>query len=95
MNEADTLRLDVWLWRARFFKTRALSTTHIRGHGVRLSHLGQTRKTDKPGTSVAVGDVVTFGKAGRIYSIEVLDLGERRGPAEEARALYRPMEADP
>lgn len=95
MTEDASLRLDIWLWRARFFKTRALATAHIRGHGVRLSHLGQTRKTDKPGASLAVGDVVTFGKAERIYSVEVLDLGDRRGPAEEARALYRPLEAEP
>ncbi|OZB13366.1 MAG: RNA-binding protein [Hyphomonas sp. 34-62-18] len=95
MTEDASLRLDIWLWRARFFKTRALSTAHIKGHGVRLSHLGQTRKTDKPGASLAVGDVVTFGKGGRIYSVEVLDLGDRRGPAEEARALYRPLEAEP
>lgn len=95
MNEEASLRLDIWLWRARFFKTRALSTAHIKGHGVRLSHLGQTRKTDKPGAALTVGDVVTFGKAGRIYSVEVLDLGDRRGPAEEARALYRPLEAEP
>jgi len=95
MNEDVSLRLDIWLWRARFFRTRALSTAHIKGHGVRLSHRGQTRKTDKPGAALTVGDVVTFGKAGRIYSIEVLDLGDRRGPAEEARALYRPLEAEP
>lgn len=95
MNEEASLRLDIWLWRARFFKTRALSTAHIKGHGVRLSHAGQTRKTDKPGAGLTVGDVVTFGKAGRIYSVEVLDLGDRRGPAEEARALYRPLEAEP
>jgi ribosome-associated heat shock protein Hsp15 len=95
MPEETSLRLDIWLWRARFFKTRALATAHVRGHGVRLSHLGQTRKTDKPGALVVAGDVVTFGKAGRIYSIEVTGLGDRRGPAEEARALYRPLEADP
>jgi ribosome-associated heat shock protein Hsp15 len=95
MPEETSLRLDIWLWRARFFKTRALATAHVRGHGVRLSHLGQTRKTDKPGAPVVAGDVVTFGKAGRIYSVEVTGLGDRRGPAEEARALYRPLEADP
>jgi ribosome-associated heat shock protein Hsp15 len=95
MPEETSLRLDIWLWRARFFKTRALATGHVRGHGVRLSHLGQTRKTDKPGALVVAGDVVTFGKAGRIYSVEVTGLGDRRGPAEEARALYRPLEADP
>lgn len=95
MPEEASIRLDVWLWRARFFKTRALSADHVRGHGVRLSHGGQTRKTDKPGTTLIVGDVVTFGKAGRIYSVEVLGFGDRRGPAEEARALYRPLEAEP
>lgn len=95
MNEDATLRLDVWLWRARFFKSRALSTAHVRGHGVRLWHLGHMRRTDKPGALVAVGDVVTFGRAGLIYSVEVLDLGERRGPAEEARTLYRSAEAEP
>ena len=95
MPEETSIRLDIWLWRARFFKTRALATAHVRGQGVRLSHLGQTRKTDKPGALVVAGDVVTFGKAGRIYSVEVTGLGDRRGPAEEARALYRPLEADP
>lgn len=95
MPEEGSVRLDIWLWRARFFKSRALATSHVRGHGVRLSHQGQTRKTDKPGALVVAGDVVTFGKAGRIYSLEVLGLGDRRGPAEEARALYRPLEADP
>ncbi len=94
MNQDATLRLDVWLWRARFFKSRALSTAYVRGHGVRLWHLGQMRRTDKPGALVAAGDVVTFSKAGRIYSVKVLDLGERRGPADEARTLYRTAEAE-
>lgn len=95
MSEEGSLRLDIWLWRARFFKTRALSTAHIRSHGVRLSHLGQTRRIDKPGTPIIIGDVVTFGKGGHIYCVEILDLGERRGPADEAKALYRPLETDP
>jgi len=95
MSEDGSLRLDIWLWRARFFRTRALSTAHVKARGVRLSHLGQTRRTDKPGAPLSVGDVVTFGKGGLIYTVEVLDLGERRGPAEEARTLYRPLEAEP
>ncbi len=90
-----SVRADVWLWRARFFRTRALSSAHVRKAGLRLSHAGQTRRTDKPGAGLAVGDIVTFGKGADILSVEVLDLGTRRGPAEEARTLYRPLESEP
>jgi ribosome-associated heat shock protein Hsp15 len=93
---ADTsVRADVWLWRARFFRTRALSAAHVRKSGLRLSQGGNTRRTDKPGATLAVGDIVTFGKGADILSVEVLDLGTRRGPAEEARTLYRPLESEP
>ena len=44
MTDTPTLRLDVWLWRTRFFKTRALSGTYIRKRGVRLTRNGQTRR---------------------------------------------------
>ncbi|MBA3070265.1 MAG: RNA-binding S4 domain-containing protein [Hyphomonas sp.] len=87
-----SVRVDVWLWRARFFRTRALSTAYVRKSGLRLSQAGATRRTDKPGASLAVGDIVTFGKGADILSVEVLDLGTRRGPADEARSLYRPLE---
>ena len=95
MSETGTLRLDVWLWRARFFRTRALSGAHVRGKGVRLSRGGQTRRVDKPGTAISIGDVVTLARGAHISSVEVLDLGTRRGAAEEAQALYRPLETDP
>lgn len=94
-GEPADVRIDVWLWRARFFRTRALSAEHVRSSGVRLTHAGQTRRTDKPGANIAVGDIVTFGKGENILSVEVLDLGTRRGPAAEARALYRVLEAGP
>lgn len=89
---ADTLRLDVWLWRARFFKTRTLAADHIRGHGLRLSRGGQTRRIDKPATAITAGDVVTLARGAHITSLEILDLGTRRGPATEAQALYRLLE---
>ncbi|MEX1250948.1 MAG: RNA-binding S4 domain-containing protein [Hyphomonas sp.] len=92
---ATSVRADVWLWRARFFRTRALSCAHVRKSGLRLSHAGQTRRTDKPGAGLAVGDIVTFGQGADILSVEVLDLGTRRGPVEEARTLYRPLESEP
>lgn len=88
-----SVRADVWLWRARFFRTRTLSAAFVRKSGLRLSQGGLTRRTDKPGASLAVGDIVTFGKGADILSVEVLGLGTRRGPAEEARALYRPLES--
>ena len=89
---ADTLRLDVWLWRARFFKTRSLAASHVRGRGVRLSHNGQTRRVDKPGQGIAPGDVVTLVRGGHITSVEILELGTRRGPPAEAQALYTLLE---
>lgn len=94
MNEPETLRLDIWLWRARFFRTRVLSGAHIRKRGIRLTRSGQTRRVDKPGTAISIGDVVTMARGAHISTVEVLDLGARRGPAEEARALYRPLETD-
>lgn len=89
---ADTARLDVWLWRARFFKTRTLAADHVRGRGLRLSHNGQTRRIDKPATAITPGDVVTFARGAHITSVEILELGTRRGPPAEAQALYRLLE---
>jgi ribosome-associated heat shock protein Hsp15 len=94
MTESPTLRLDVWLWRARFFKTRALSGAYVRKRGVRLTRNGQTRRVNKPGTSICAGDVVTLARGAHIRTVEVLELGARRGPAEEAAALYATLETD-
>ena len=87
-RDLDVLRLDVWLWRARFYKTRSLSSAEISRRGVRITRTGQTRRTSKPGANIRVGDIVTFGKSVHIRTVEVLGLGERRGPASEAAALY-------
>ncbi len=94
-GEATSVRADVWLWRARFFRTRALSAECVRKSGLRLLHAGLLRRTDKPGTALTAGDIVTFGKGADIVTVEVLGLGTRRGPAEEARTLYRPVECEP
>ena len=92
--DQDALRLDVWLWRARFYKTRSLSSAEISRRGVRLTRAGQTRRTSKPGATIRVGDIVTFGKSVHIRTVEVLGLGERRGPASEAAALYSDIAED-
>jgi len=94
VNAPEVVRLDIWLWRARFFRTRTLATDHLKGKGARISRSGQTRRTDKPGVAISIGDIVTFGRGEHIRTVEILDLGERRGPAEEAQALYRLLEND-
>lgn len=88
-DSAEDVRVDIWLWRARFFKTRAIATDYVSRKGVRITKHGQTRKTDKAGQRVGPGDVLTFYKAKAIETVEILDIGVRRGPAAEAQTLYR------
>ena len=93
-EDAEKIRADIWLWRARFYKTRALAGTQIKKRGIRITRHGQTRRTDKPGANVFEGDIVTFGRAPHIRTVEVLGLGTRRGPASEAAALYQDVGDD-
>jgi ribosome-associated heat shock protein Hsp15 len=79
----DSLRLDKWLWRARFFKTRTLAARAV-SEGVRVNGA----RTQKPSAAVRPGDVLTFALGPRVRVIEIVALGERRGPAAEAQALY-------
>ena len=90
MNEdGDKARLDIWLWRARFFKTRALAQDFIQAKGVRLERGGLcVRKIDKPAYALAPGDRLAFAIQGRAVHIVVRALGVRRGPASEAELLY-------
>lgn len=87
----DRARIDVWLWRARFFKTRALaarvaSSGKLRINGVRCA---------KPGRGVRVGDALAFPQGRTVRAIEIVALGDRRGPASEAATLYRDLAAAP
>lgn len=81
---AGALRLDRWLHHARLFKTRTLAADAIGAGGVRLN--GQPGL--KPAQVVRHGDMVTVSAHGRVRVLRVLALGERRGPAPEAAALY-------
>lgn len=89
MSEQSTkLRLDKWLWHARFFKSRTLAA-HAVGEGkVRVNR----QVVDKSHAAVRTGDVLTFALGRHIRVIEVLLLGARRGPAAEARTLYRDLD---
>ncbi len=77
------LRVDKWLWHARFFKTRTLAASVVQG-GVRIN--GTT--TTKRAAVIGPGDVLTFSQADHVRVIRVEALGVRRGPAMEAQALY-------
>lgn len=85
---SEACRIDVWLWRARFAKTRTLAAAMVEGGRIRLMHNGAQARLDKPSRSVHVGDGLTFAMGGRLIDLRVEALGERRGPAVEARALY-------
>ncbi len=92
---SDTsVRIDVWLWRARFAKSRSLAAALVERGAVRLTHNGSETRLDKPSRCVHVGDSLTFARNGRVSTVQVEDLGERRGPASEARALYVDLAAD-
>ena len=82
-------RIDIWLWRARFARTRALAAAMVKGGAVRLTHHGVQTRLDKPSRTVHVGDTLVFAPGGRLMELTVEALGDRRGPAEEARGLYR------
>lgn len=87
------LRLDKWLFTARFFKNRELAAEVIESGHLRLN--GQ--RCRKPGHSVMEGDTLTFSQARTVRVIRVLALSERRGPAQQAQALYHDLAptADP
>lgn len=89
----ESCRIDVWLWRARFAKSRSLAAALVEKGAIRLTHNGTQTRVDKPSRSVHVGDTLVFALGGRLTELRVEALGERRGPAEEARALYSDLTA--
>lgn len=93
MSEAaDSCRADVWLWRARFFKTRTLAAKVCEEGRVRLTRDGSQSRLDKPARLLRVGDELVFALGGRLTAVRVQALGTRRGPPTEARSLYAPLE---
>ncbi|MCI3131040.1 RNA-binding S4 domain-containing protein [Phenylobacterium aquaticum] len=88
----DACRADVWLWRARFFKTRSLAAKFVDEGKVRLTRSGQESRLDKCARPVKVGDRLVFAVGGRLIAVTVEAMGERRGPPAEARGLYSALE---
>ncbi|PWK91885.1 RNA-binding S4 domain-containing protein [Fulvimonas soli] len=80
----NEVRADVWLWAARFFKTRGLAKQAIDGGKVELNGHGC-----KPAKMLHVGDTLRIVRGEERFEVEVLALTEQRGPASVAQALYR------
>ena len=78
------VRLDKWLWQARFFRTRGLCARAIAAGHVRLNGV----PVRKPAQQVAPGDTLTFRQGRALRVVRIVALGTRRGPAAEARGLF-------
>lgn len=81
------MRLDLWLWAARFFKTRTLAKQAIETGKVELND-----QRAKPSRLVVAGDALMIERAGECFEVEVLALSSQRGPARVAQTLYRESE---
>jgi ribosome-associated heat shock protein Hsp15 len=84
----NSIRIDKWLWAARFFKTRALAS--------KACDLGRVRSNEieaKPAREVHLGDMLRIRNEGGEFHIEVLQISDMRGPAAIAQSLYRETEA--
>lgn len=77
------IRIDKWLWAARFFKTRSLATDAVGGGKVKLNGA-----PTKPARDVKVGDRLDICNGDTRWTVSILGLSEKRGPAPEARLLY-------
>ena len=82
------MRLDKWLWHARFFKTRTLAARYVEKSRCRIDG----RTVEKPHAAVAPGMVLTFALGPNVKVVRVVALGDRRGPAPEARSLYEEID---
>jgi ribosome-associated heat shock protein Hsp15 len=79
----DALRIDRWLWCARFYKTRSLAAQAVRGGDVRLNG-----RRVKPAHDVRIGDSVAIDRDHEACAITVAALPDRRGPSQEAQRCY-------
>lgn len=83
MDMTESVRIDKWLWAARFFKTRSLAQRAVRG-----GHVEINGHACKPARAVAVGDRLRITRGETVFEVAVEGLAERRGPASRAQALY-------
>jgi ribosome-associated heat shock protein Hsp15 len=87
-QEAPRIRIDKWLWAARFYKTRALAAQAVEGGKVQLNG-----ERAKPAKALKIGDRLLLRIGPYLWDISVADLTVRRGPASAAQKLYAETEA--
>jgi ribosome-associated heat shock protein Hsp15 len=87
----DTIRLDKWLWQARFFTSRSLAAGVVTSGKVRVDGI----LVGKPARAVRPGNTLTFVKEADTKVIKIVACGSRRGPAPEAQALYEDLSPEP
>lgn len=80
----DSVRIDKWLWAARFFKTRSLATQAVESGRVRLAD-----ERVKPARSLKRGERLHIENESGIFDVDVVELGDKRGPAAFAQSLYQ------
>ena len=80
----DSVRIDKWLWAARFFKTRSLATDAVEAGRVRLAD-----ERVKPARNIKRGDRLRIDNESGIFEVDVIELGDKRGPASVAQGLYQ------
>ena len=85
------IRIDKWLWHARFFKSRTLAGKFCQAGKVRVND----QAVAKAHVLVGPGDVLTFVKANAVKVVKIKDVGTRRGPAPEAQGLYEDLSPPP
>ena len=86
----EKIRLDTWLWYARFYKSRSLSSKAILSGKLRVN----SNKIIKPASKVKINDVLTINHINMVRIIQVQSLCSRRGPASEAQKLYNDLAGD-
>ena len=83
----DRIRIDKWLWHARFYKTRALAQKAANSGRIRRNDV----RVEKAGLEVKIGDILTLGRGRDVVVVRILACGIRRGPASEAQMLYETL----
>lgn len=87
-DDTASVRLDLWLWAARFFKTRALAK-----HAIETGKVEVGGQRAKPSRGVRIGDALVVQRLEERFEVDVLALSSVRGPASVAQALYRESDA--
>ena len=87
-GKIDKVRIDKWLWWARFFKTRSLAAKKISNGAVRVN----SQRVSKPSAEVTIDDVLTLKQEKIVQVIRVVSLGQRRESHEKAKKMYEYLE---